>query len=80
MSTSRREFLANCSAAAAAGLTLATPASLLAADNKKASGEKRIKKAVKIGMVGVKGTLAEKMTVLKELGFDGLELNWPGGP
>ncbi|PQO29178.1 xylose isomerase [Blastopirellula marina] len=80
MPTSRREFLANCSAAAAAGLTLATPASLLAADNTTSTGEKRIKKAVKIGMVGVKGTLAEKMTVLKELGFDGLELNSPGGP
>lgn len=80
MSTSRREFLANCSAAAAAGLALSTPASLLAADNTTASGEKRIKKAVKIGMVGVKGTLAEKMTVLKELGFDGVELNSPGGP
>lgn len=80
MSTSRREFLANCSAAAAAGLTLTTPASLLAADNTTASGEKRIKKAVKIGMVGVPGTLAEKMTVLKELGFDGVELNSPGGP
>lgn len=80
MSTSRREFLANCSAAAAAGLTLTTPAALLAADNTTASGEKRIKKAVKIGMVGVQGSLAEKMTVLKELGFDGLELNSPGGP
>lgn len=80
MSTSRREFLANCSAAAAAGLALSTPASLLAADNTTASGEKRIKKAVKIGMVGVNGTLAEKMTVLKELGFDGVELNSPGGP
>jgi len=80
MSTSRREFLANCSAAAAAGLSLASPASLLAADNTTASGEKRIKKAVKIGMVGVPGSLAEKMTVLKELGFDGIELNSPGGP
>ncbi|MBA2115807.1 sugar phosphate isomerase/epimerase family protein [Bremerella alba] len=80
MSTSRREFLANCTAAAAVGLTLTTPASLLSADNTTASGEKRIKKSVKIGMVGVPGTLAEKMTVLKELGFDGLELNSPGGP
>lgn len=80
MPTSRREFLANCSAAAAAGLTLTSPAALLAADNTTESGEKRIKKAVKIGMVGVPGTLAEKMTVLKELGFDGLELNSPGGP
>jgi len=80
MSTSRREFLATCSAAAATGLTCCMPASLWAADNKTASGEKRIKKAVKIGMVRVPGSLAEKMTVLSELGFDGLELNSPGGP
>ncbi|GAA4424269.1 sugar phosphate isomerase/epimerase family protein [Bremerella cremea] len=31
-------------------------------------------------MVGVPGSLADKMTVLKELGFDGIELNSPGGP
>ncbi len=80
MSTSRREFLANCTAAAAAGMTMTTPAALWAADNTTASGEKRIKKAVKIGMVGVKGSLADKMTLLKELGFDGIELNSPGGP
>lgn len=80
MKSSRRLFLANCSAAAACGLSMASPASLLAADNTTASGEKRIKKAVKVGMVGVPGSLADKMTVLKELGFDGIELNSPGGP
>ncbi|MEW4454213.1 sugar phosphate isomerase/epimerase family protein [Bremerella sp. JC817] len=80
MNSSRRLFLANCSAAAACGLSMASPASLLAADNTTASGEKRIKKAVKVGMVGVPGSLADKMTVLKELGFDGIELNSPGGP
>jgi len=41
---------------------------------------KRIKKAVKVGMVQVPGGLPEKMKTLKELGFDGIELNSPGGP
>ncbi|TWT39784.1 L-ribulose-5-phosphate 3-epimerase UlaE [Blastopirellula retiformator] len=38
------------------------------------------KKAVKIGMVGVPDSLEEKFRVLKELGYDGVELNSPGGP
>lgn len=80
MVSSRREFLAHCSTAAAVGFTLSAPGSLLAVEKQNTSESKRIKKAVKIGMVGVPGTLAEKMTVLKELGFDGLELDSPGGP
>lgn len=81
MKRSRRDFLTNCSAAAgtaACAIAAAGPASLLADEDEKKPT--KIKKAVKIGMVGVKGTLAEKMTVLKELGFDGVELNSPGGP
>ena len=39
--------------------------------------EKRFKKAVKIGMVNVKGTLTDKFQVLKDLGFDGVELDSP---
>ncbi|WP_199193168.1 sugar phosphate isomerase/epimerase family protein [Blastopirellula marina] len=83
MNRSRREFLTNCSAAAgtaACSLAVAGPASLLAAEQDGKSKQTKIKKAVKIGMVGVKGTLAEKMTALKEIGFDGVELNSPGGP
>jgi len=48
----------------------------LAAD----STPKPYKKAVKIGMVQVTGNLTEKFKTLKELGFDGVELNSPGGP
>lgn len=83
MNRSRREFLSSCSAVAgtaACSLAVSGPASLLAADQDAKPQQTKIKKAVKIGMVGVKGTLAEKMTVLKELGFDGVELNSPGGP
>lgn len=42
--------------------------------------EPRFKKAVKIGMVNVEGDLTTKFKLLKELGFDGVELNSPGGP
>ncbi len=42
--------------------------------------KRRIKKAVKIGMVQVDGTLTEKFALLAELGFDGVELDGPGGP
>jgi hexulose-6-phosphate isomerase len=37
----------------------------------------RFKKAVKIGMVRTGGGLTQKFQVLKELGFDGVELNSP---
>lgn len=39
----------------------------------------RIKKAVKIGMVQVDGGLLEKFRLLKELGYDGVELDSPNG-
>ncbi len=37
----------------------------------------KFKKSVKIGMVDVPGTLVDKFRVLKELGFDGVELDSP---
>ncbi len=39
----------------------------------------RFRKAVKIGMVNVPGSLKDKFQVLKELGFDGVELDSPSG-
>lgn len=38
----------------------------------------RIFKTLKVGMVGIKGTLAEKFMAAKEAGFDGIEMNSPG--
>jgi hexulose-6-phosphate isomerase len=38
----------------------------------------RILKTLKIGMVKVNGSLEDKFRVVKEAGFDGLELNAPG--
>lgn len=42
--------------------------------------EDAFKKAVKIGMVGTGGSLTEKFLLLRELGFDGVEMDSPGGP
>lgn len=36
-----------------------------------------MKKAVKFGMVGIKGTVKEKFALVKKLGFDGVELDAP---
>lgn len=80
--TTRRAFLQSTAmAAAATGLAGAAPRLGLAAKPQaEEKEEKRLLKSVKIGMVQVPGTLAEKMAVLKELGFDGIELNSPDGP
>ncbi len=42
-------------------------------------GEKRIYKSVKMGMFNEKIPLIEKFRLMKEMGFDGAELNSPGG-
>lgn len=70
----RRRFLqaSACAGVAAAALT----PSALAAE----STPKPFKKAVKIGMAQVGKTLKEKFQILKDLGFDGIELNSPNGP
>lgn len=68
----RREFLL----ASAVGLTLAAAGRTLAAE--KPAAEMKYKKAVKIGMVKSGSSLLEKCKLLKELGFDGVELNAPG--
>jgi len=74
MRIGRREFLIT--SAIAAG-SLHAAAGRLAADEKPT--EKKFKKAVKIGMIRLKpeSTLLEKLQLLKELGFDGVELDSP---
>jgi L-ribulose-5-phosphate 3-epimerase len=73
MSMNRRELLM-ASAAALVGTCVAA-ARLKAADDKPT--DRKFKKAVKIGMVRVGSTLLEKFQLLKELGFDGVELDSP---
>lgn len=78
----RRGFLAASAATAAAG-TLAGNHPARAAGTQAApdSGKQpavKLKKAVKIGMVREGKTLTDKFKLLKELGYDGVELNSPG--
>jgi len=71
MNLTRRDALLAASAGVAGTAigALTSPAS--------AAEEKRFKKAVKIGMVKAGSTLLEKCHLLKDLGFDGVELNSP---
>jgi hexulose-6-phosphate isomerase len=72
----RRSFLqTTTSAVAAAGL-----ATVLDVGGNPASADepaKKMKKAVKWGMVQTDGTVLDKFKLLKELGFDGVELDAP---
>lgn len=72
--TSRRQFLAT-GAALAAGICAGGANALLHAAEPTA--EKRIKKAVKFGMVAGSASLLEKFKLLKELGYDGVEMDSP---
>src|SRR5215212_7982580 len=66
--TTRREFLIAAGAAVAAGPALA-----------REPAKPKLKKAVKYGMVGTKGPAKEKFELLKRLGFQGVEIDSPGG-
>ena len=73
---SRRQFLQVSSAAAVA--VAASGSISRAAEG--SPGQKGFMKAVKFYMVQTKGSLLDKFKLLKELGFDGIELDSPGGP
>lgn len=75
----RRQWLRSVAAVGAAA-TLAPALSAASADGEEPEPTPRFRKAVKIGMVQPGKTLLEKFQLLKELGFDGVELNSPGGP
>lgn len=76
-SLDRRLFLKTTAAACCLG----SGSPLLAADEAAAAGDTmKYKKAVKWGMVQIKGSVLDKFKLLKELGFDGVELDAPGGP
>ncbi len=67
---SRREFFPIVAGAAVASSIA------LAADSSKLP---RLKKAVKYGMVQIKGSALDKFTLLKKLGFQGVEIDSPSG-
>jgi len=71
--TSRRDFLAASTATVALG---ATATNSVAADTKP-KPVVPLKRAVKIGMVREGKTLTEKFKLLKDLGYDGVELDSP---
>jgi L-ribulose-5-phosphate 3-epimerase len=71
----RRDFLKASAAMAATGM-LAQPFRARADADVSLSG--RIYKTLKIGMVRVSGSLAEKFKALKEVGFQGVEMDCPG--
>ena len=70
MHTPDRRTVLKCAAAGA--LVAAAPAAALAA-----SRTRKLKKAVKYGMIKEGSTILEKFQLLKELGFDGVEPNSP---
>ncbi|NMG22143.1 sugar phosphate isomerase/epimerase family protein [Brasilonema bromeliae] len=71
----RRTFLA-AGVGAAAALASGGPGSSASAQD---APVKKYKKAVKIGMVRAGATLVDKFKILKEIGFDGIELDSPNG-
>ena len=68
----RRQFL-HLATAAAATASFPLGGRSLAAD----SAQPRMKKALKFGMVKLDGSVMDKFKLLKELGFDGVELDAP---
>ena len=70
----RRSFVAGSTTAAVLGATATNPGT---ADAAAKTPVVPLRKAVKIGMVRAGKTLTEKFKLLKELGYDGVELNSP---
>jgi L-ribulose-5-phosphate 3-epimerase len=56
---------------------LASSAFLSTAQEPAAKKRPKLKKAVNLGMAKIKGELADKFKVIKDTGFDGVELNLP---
>jgi L-ribulose-5-phosphate 3-epimerase len=76
---SRREMLRTGTLVAGGALaaTLGSPRASLAADEPPASKRRTLRKAVMIGMVGEGATLLEKFRIVRECGFDGIEMDSP---
>ena len=66
----RRDFLNTAGIAAAAGLLSMSNQTVMAADEKP-----RLRKALKLSMVGGKGLLVDKFKMVKEAGFEGIDVD-----
>jgi L-ribulose-5-phosphate 3-epimerase len=79
---SRRDFAKT--VVATAGAMMAVPGALTAGSHAPAAvaaaPKPRIRYALKWGMIRSGGSVMEKFEVLKRLGYDGVELDSPGGP
>ena len=74
-SPSRRGFIG-----AAAAIGLSGPAFLATARGADTKAQKpRLRKAVKFDMIRVDGSVEKKFELIKSLGFEGVEINSPGG-
>jgi hexulose-6-phosphate isomerase len=67
----RRTFLSTTTAALAASPLLSV------AQDAAAKKRPKIKKAVNLGMCGVKGSMTDKFKAIRDAGFEGIELNLP---
>jgi len=75
----RRHWIKGALALAAAAT--AGPLPLMADTPAAAGASPKLKKAVKFGMINVKGaSVDEKLALIKKIGFDGVEMDSPGGP
>ena len=74
----RRTFLdASAATLAASAFAQPVPGTATAADTRPAPPKRTLRKAVMIGMVGEGNTLLEKFKLLRECGFEGVELDSP---
>ena len=79
---SRRAFLGTAAALAAAPATIGRPQHINAqqsASNRAVHDRPQIYKSLKWGMIKIDGSIEDKFTMLRELGFDGAEIDSPGG-
>lgn len=74
----RRSFIASSAALGSALLINRKSAAAILKPVQADSGLGPIYKTLKIGMVGIEGTLTEKFAAVKAAGFDGIEMDSPG--
>ncbi|MBI5760624.1 MAG: sugar phosphate isomerase/epimerase [Planctomycetales bacterium] len=73
----RRRFIQSTLATAAIGsLAMGNAGQVVAQD---AAGKRRLRKAVKFGMIRIEGSIEDKLNLVKSLGFEGVEVDSPSG-